>query len=481
MRIFFLLLLGALVSIGLTAQESAYRLEITIDNYEQDSLFLGYYFGDKQYLRDTAVSKEPGQFVFSGDEPLPGGMYLVVMAPDNDFFQLLVTEDEQNFSVRTSREDPVGSMTIEGSSDNQLFYNYLHFLNENRPLAEQINQQLSQAAVGSEQQAALQKQLEEINERVITNQQKIVTEHPSTLTAAIIRSNLNLDMPEFEGDEAEVQNKRWRYTQKHFFDNIDLSDPRLLRTPFLFQRVDYFVHKLQIQHPDTIAQAIDYVLGKMQPADETFRFYLVHFLNEAARSKMVGMDAVYVHLVENYYKKGLATWTDEETMKKIVDNSDVLKPLLIGKTAPNINLQKRDGSSIALHDVKAKYTVLYFWRYDCSHCKKSTPDMKTFYDKFKDKGVELMAVCVKFTDEVKGCWEYIDENEIGDWLHAVDPYNRSKYSAIYDIKSTPQLYILDENKKILSKKIGAEQLEEVMNQIMERDAAEGKEGTSSKR
>ncbi len=481
MRIFLLLLLGALVSTGLRAQKTGYQLEVSIDNYEQDSLYLGYYFGDKQYLRDTAVAQAPGQFVFAGEEALPAGMYLVVMAPNNDFFQLLVTEEEQQFAVRTNREDPVASMKVEGASDNQLFYDYLHFLNKNRPLAAQINQQLSQVAAGSEQQAALQKQLEEINQQVIGQQQEIVAEHPNTMTAAIIRANQNLDMPEFEGNEEEVQNKRWRYTQKHFFDNIDLSDPRLLRTPFLFQRVDYFVHKLQVQHPDTIARSIDYVLEKMKPAEETFRFYLVHFLNEAARSKLVGMDAVYVHLVEKYYKKGLATWTDEETMKKIVENAEVLKPLLIGKTAPNINLQKRDGSPIALHEVDAKYTVLYFWRYDCSHCKKSTPDMKAFYDKFKDKGVELMAVCVKFTDEIEGCWEYVDENETEDWLHVVDPYNRSKYSAIYDIKSTPQLYILDEDKKILSKKIGAEQLEEVMNQIMEQETAGSKSGKSSKR
>jgi hypothetical protein len=38
---------------------------------------------------------------------------------------------------------------------------------------------------------------------------------------------------------------------------------------------------------------------------------------------------------------------------------------------------------------------------------------------------------------------------------------------VYNIKSTPQLYILDRNKEILSKRIGAEQLEEVMDRIIE--------------
>lgn len=473
MRKLILLLISTLIVPMLYAQETGHRISVGIDNFEQDSLFLGYYYGDKQYLRDTAAVNDEGKFIFSGEEPLPGGMYLVVMPPKNDFFQLVINERDQEFSVQTSRENPVNDLKIEGSSDNQLFYDYLHFLNAQRPKAETIQKQLAEAPGESTEQQELQQQLENINQEVIAYQQRVLEEHPNTLTAAVIRANQNAEMPAFTGTQEEQQEKRWRYMQKHWFDNVDLSDPRLLRTPFLFDKIDAYVHKLQVQHPDTIAEAIDYILRATVEAEETFRFYLVHYLNEAARSNIVGMDAVYVHLVENYYKKGRADWSDEESLKKIIENSDALKPLLIGKTAPNIVMQKRDGSKIALHDVDAKYTVLYFWRYDCSHCKKSAPDMKAFYEKFKDKDVELFAVCAKYTDEVQGCWDYIDENEIGDWLHTVDPYNQSKFATVYNMKSTPQLYILDHNKEILSKRIGAEQLEEVMNRIMEMDAAGG--------
>jgi len=122
---------------------------------------------------------------------------------------------------------------------------------------------------------------------------------------------------------------------------------------------------------------------------------------------------------------------------------------------------------VALHDVESPYTILYFWRYDCGHCKESTPDMKAFHDKFKARGVKLFAVCTKFTDEEPECWDYIEENEIGDWLHTTDKYHRSKFSKLYNIKSTPQIYILDHKKEIISKRIGAEQLEEVMDRIIE--------------
>ena len=58
------------------------------------------------------------------------------------------------------------------------------------------------------------------------------------------------------------------------------------------------------------------MLEGMKPAPETFKYYLVHFLNEYAKSKVVGYDAMYVHLVDKYYSTGLAPWTDEEQLEK---------------------------------------------------------------------------------------------------------------------------------------------------------------------
>jgi thiol-disulfide isomerase/thioredoxin len=413
---------------------------------------------------DTAQA-DGGQFMFEGEEPLEPGVYLVVMAPDNSFFQILVTEEEQQFAFRTSKDAPSADMKLEQAPDNQLFYDYMQFLDKQKPAAEEIAKAMEGAS--EKEKERLEARRAKLDEKVKSYQETLIAKHPNTLTAAIIKANLPLEMPEFEGTEEEVQRKRWRYSQKHYFDNVDLADPRMLRTPFLFQRVDHYVNKLQVQHPDTIARAVEYVLEEMRPAEESFKYYLIHFLNEAAKSKMVGMDAAYVYLVDKYYATGQAPWTDEEQLEKIIDNAKALKPLLIGKIAPDIQLQTKEGKPRSLHEVDSEYTILYFWRYDCGHCKKSTPDMKAFYEKFKDKGVTLVSVCTKFTDEIEGCWDYIDENEIGDWMHLVDPYHRSRYMKVYNIKSTPQLYILDRNKEILSKRIGAEQLEEVMDRIIE--------------
>lgn len=467
------LLLAVLGPILLVAQSgSGYEISVQLDGFEQDELYLGYYYGNKQFLRDTVrrSKDDDGRFVFRGQEELPGGVYLVVMPPDNQYFQFLLDEGEQHFSLQANTDDVTGSIQFEGSPNNQVLYDYLRFLGEQRSVADDLRAELEAGAADARAEK-LEDRLNAINETVQTYQESIVAEREGSLVAAVIKANMPVFTPDFDGAEGEdLQIKKWRYSQNHYFDHIDLADPRMLRTPFLFERVDNYVHKMVVQHPDTIARAIEHVLEQMKPAEETLQFYLVHYLNEAAGSKIVGMDAVYVHLVNKYYKTGVAHWTDEEQLEKILENARGLEPLLIGKVAPDIQVQRRDGSKVRLHEVESPYTVLYFWRYDCGVCKKSTPHMKTFYEEFKDKGVTLFAVCAKLTDEVPECWEYIDEQGIRDWLHAVDPYNRSSFMSKYYLKSTPQVYILDENKKILSKRIGAEQLGEVMEQLMEIEA-----------
>jgi len=62
----------------------------------------------------------------------------------------------------------------------------------------------------------------------------------------------------------------------------------------------------------------------------------------------------------------------------------------------------------------------------------------------------------------------LEEKEFSDdlFFNVYDPYIRSKYKTVYDVQTTPQIFILNRNHEILMKRIGAEQLGEVMEQVM---------------
>lgn len=476
---------------SLMAQEG-YKIEITMDNYDSDTLLMGYHYGDKQYIKDTCIINSDGKFLFQGEESLDPGVYLVVMRPDNNYFQLLIDNGDQHFSAQTDAKAPTEKMQLQGSKENELFYGYMSYLAAQRPKAQGLQEKIKAASEAEKVQ--LQGELKKINESVTQYQKDLINNNKSTLAAAFVKSFVEAPMPEFKGNEKDVQMQRYRHYKAHYFDNIDLGDGRLVRSPFLFQRVDYYLNKLTPQHPDSINVSIDYLLGKMTSAEDTYKYYLVHFLNTYAGSKIVGMDAVYVHIAEKYYATGKAPWTEEEQLKKIVDNGKALKPLLIGKIAPDVKMMEIDiegtiaaeeeeneykrwksKRDVTLHETPTPYTVLFIWDPDCGHCKKSMPKMIEFYENYRDKGVEVFAVCSKIYDGIVDCAKYIKEKDgMINWINAIDPFIKSKYKTLYDIKSTPQIYILDDKKEIISKRIGAEQIAEVMDKILEMKEKEAK-------
>ncbi|MBK7407536.1 MAG: redoxin domain-containing protein [Saprospirales bacterium] len=453
---------------SLAFSQQGHEIKVKIDNFQEKELYLGYYLQDKQYLLDTTQLGADGYFTFSGDGITPGGLYLIVMPPDNQYFQLLIDDKSQRFSMHCKNpKNPTEGMEIKGSEDNKLFYDYLNYLSVKRPEAASLQEAMDNPETPEKKKADLQEKLDKLNQEVMDYQANLIKKYPTTLTAVVIKSNLPLDVPEIEGeDQRDIEVKKWQYAKQHYFDNLDLADPRMLRTPFLFQRLDHYVNKMTVQHPDSINQSLYYLLEKMKPSEETFKYYLIHFLNTYAKSQIVGFDAIYVFLADTYYASGQAPWTEEEQLTKIIENATRLEPLLIGKIAPNIKMQTQDNKEIWLHDFQSPYTVLFIWDPDCGHCKKSMPQMIEFYNNYKDKGVEVFAICTKLYDELQKCWDTIEERGMGIWFNSVDPYNRSKFRTIYDVKTTPQIYILDYKKEILSKRIGAEQLGDVMDQIL---------------
>jgi len=447
------------------AGDGGYRIEVELQNFNGDTLFLGYYFGKAQYLKDTAALSN-GKFVFEGDEALTPGVYLLVIPPDNRFIHILVNDKHQHFSAAFDLEQIVAEARFKGCPENDIYYEYLRELEKRRPQADAIRKQIREDSL-QVRAKELEKVLEVLDREVKKIQDKIAQDHPGTLTALLVKGSKEVVIPDFEGLEGDsLQQRQYEYYRDHYFDYIDWKDSRLNRTGMLHAKIDFFLQKLTYQVPDSQMVAMDYLLKKMDGNEELFQYYLVHFINEAAKSKRMGMDAVYVHLVDKYYAAGKAFWADQEQIDKLKSQADALRPTLIGQVAPNVRLNKESGETINVHDIDAEYTVLFFWDPECGHCKKAIPYIIEFYNQFKPRGVEILGICTKTGADISSCWSAVKEKGMDIWVNAADNFLRSRYKTLYDIKSTPQIFVLDKDKKIILKKLAGEDLSAVMEEVL---------------
>lgn len=469
--LFFSIVLSSLFA----SDGKGFKIKVKLDNYAEKELVLGFHYGEKQYVKDTTQLGADGYFTFEADTLLPPGIYLLVMRPNNTYIQILMPEKDQDFTVMTDVNDSVNKMKFKGSDDNEAFYDYLRFLGKYRPEADSLRAKISKSNPADSLKYT--KELEGLDKIVKKYQQDIIAKNPGSLTARITKAALEPEVPEFTGDEQDVIRKRYYWIRAHFFDNIDITDPALLRSPVLQPKVDQYITKVAPQHPDSVNIALDEIFAKLKNSPENYKYFLVYFLNLYAKSQIVGFDACYVHIAQNYYCMGLAPWAKKEDIEKICDNARRLEPILIGKTAPNITVTDRQGQPHALWDVDADYTVLFFWAPDCGHCKKAAPFMVEFAQKFKDRGVKVFAVCTSVAKTMEDkdapdCWKGVEEKGFTDdlFMNMADPFIRSRYKTLYDVQTTPQIFILNREHKILMKRIGADQIVKVMDELMKYEA-----------
>ncbi|MEL6846175.1 MAG: thioredoxin-like domain-containing protein, partial [Bacteroidota bacterium] len=301
---------------------------------------------------------------------------------------------------------------------------------------------------------------------VKTYRKGIIEKHPEMLYSKVLQALEEPKVPESPKDEnGEPIDSlfAFKYYRQHFFDNIDMADARLLRTPILANKINQYMERLTYRHPDSINLSIDRIIGLAESNDELFQYWVVHFLNKYANSKQMGMDAVYVHMVEQYYMKDRCFWTDEETVQKMTERALAISPTLVGRIAPNFSVQDQNGQFTSLHDVKADYTLLYFWDYDCGHCKKVTPKLAEAFQRYRDYNVKVFAVSIN--GDV-GQWKEklsvygLDQEGV---LNVQDHRRISRFDQMYDIRSTPRLFVLDKDKNIIAKQISVESMEKVLS------------------
>ena len=448
-----------------------YKIKIKVNGVSDTIVYLGNYYADKKYASDTIRLDKNGVGTFQGDTALKGGIYLVLFPSlGMNYFELLVDKN-QNFSLETDTANFIKNMKIKGSKQNTAFYEFHNYMAEqsekNMPLQKELKALKDKP-----------KKAEKIRNELIANE-KIVKDHwkelaekwKGTLFGAVIKAMIEPEMPEItvpeniKNQDSAKQMMQYLWQKDHYFDNIDLQDDRLLRTPFFAPKVNNFMTKLVVQMPDSIIKEGEKLIEASRGSKDNFGYLVRYMFGYKDRSKLMGMDKVFVEISEKYYLSNDpdVSWPDSTFVEKIRDRVVKEKPNLIGNIAPKLEkLETYEKEFISLHDLTNKYIIVIFWEPNCGHCKKTIPVLYKSFEQMKKDGIDVQTLAI-YTQVDRKPWEkFIEEKEIFDWKNAFDKYYFTDFRNKYDIYSTPTIYLLDKNKKIIGKRLAVEQIEQII-------------------
>jgi thiol-disulfide isomerase/thioredoxin len=459
-RVVLIILFSSISLFGMSQGKKGYEISLNINGLSDSTIYLAYHLGDKQYLKDSLKISKTGHAVFSGAESLPQGIYMTVL-PGRKYFEMLITDD-QVFSVTCNYPDFFNTLQFTGSAENSAFVDYQKSWIKMQEDAKGIETRIQANKARKDSLTILYGIRKNQEEKMKSYLHGVIDKNKGSLLALLIKAMLPVEAPaitvppNIANADSVREVRTYLYNKDHFFDNIDLNDERLLRTPILQGKLNVFFTNVVIPLPDSINKEIDRIIKKCSSNYKIFQFVAVYLFNHFRESEIMGHDAVMVKLADDIYLSGKADWTTKEWRDNLKNEVDRIRPNLIGARAHDLVMDTYTGTKATLYDINKDFIILYFWEPNCGHCQEATPKLKAFYDKVKNQGVEVFTVC---TTADRDKWEkYIKDNNL-TWINGWDPKRATNFDYYYNIQSTPTIYILDKNKVIIAKKLPVETLE----------------------
>lgn len=449
---------------GLAASAQAgYKIEFTIMGLQDTTAYLGFYYGESTFFKDTARINHQGQFMYDGKQRLPQGVYFLVL--DHTRLFDFIVGSSQHFSMITDATDYIGKMSVKGDADNTLFFESMRFnLNMNHE-AEPYLKTLRDSSISGPAKQEARENFKTISTKVNEYQDRLIRENEGTVTATLYRASKPVSIPDApKKANGNIDSTfQYRYYVAHYFDNFDLADDALIRMPRpLYQeKVGEYLDKMFVQNPDTLTRAIRGIVEKAKKNQETYKYLVWTCMVKYQNPEIMGLDAVYVDIYDLYFATGeMDFWANKQLKSNLKEQADKYRKSLIGVKGPNLIMQDANLNLQSMHAIKKKYTVLYFFSPDCGHCKKETPKLVDFYNQRKFD-LEVYAICTD-TSMVK-MKSYIKEMKT-NWITVNGPRTAvGSYHDLYDADTTPTLYVLDDKKKIIAKKLAAENLSDFLS------------------
>ena len=469
MRSFFIIVFVFILGISFAQN---HEIKIKVKGIDKGDVYLGHYYGESQYVIDTTSIDKKGIATFKGDKKLDGGMYIVLYPTKGmSYFEILIGDD-QEFTIETDTLDFFQkNIKAKGSVDNKEFF---EFKKKDREFGvKSYYLQLSYKKYSSNKDSvnAIRERLSSLTkEREAFLEKTVITSKSKTLIS-IVNLMREVKVPpeniiENIANKDSIRLAKYNYYKTHFWDYVDFTDSTILKTQIFEPKLKQYLTKIIPQRPDTIIKEGNLLIEKAKSCPLMYRYLVEYMLGYADKSKLMGMDKVFVETAKTYHLKGLATWADSSRIAKIKSSVEKIEPNLVGKQAPDLQrLESVDHKYYTLYDIKSEYTVLAFWEPHCGHCKIEIPKLYKAYERLKEKGVDVEVMAV-YTQVKREAWEkFIEEKGITDWINVYDKYQFTNFRKLYNVYATPSIYLLDKNKKIIGKKLGSAQVEKFLLNI----------------
>lgn len=250
------------------------------------------------------------------------------------------------------------------------------------------------------------------------------------------------------------------YFAESFFDYVDFEDSVYARLPFYYENVKNYATALStvgLKSPEQKA-VLDSLFAKVPETSQLHQPTLV-----AVTFGMMGRNN---EVFMKYSKAYMDKYTGDYPMldKFMKEQYAKLKGAAgVGEAAANITGATPEGKTLSLTDLRGKYVLIDFWASWCGPCRRENPNVVRLYNKYKDKGFDILGVSL---DTNKDKWVDAIKKDKLTWHHVSDLKGwSSQLSKPYGVRGIPYTVLVDKEGNIVAKRLRGATLEAKLREI----------------
>ena len=457
---FLLLVLMALPTQA--RKKPTYEITLKINGGRDSVMYMGYYYAKGNSVVDTAFIDKTGRFVFtSTTDTLPPGLYFFAN-PKGTYVEFVVYREKPFFTFETEQKDWTTNMKVKGSAQNEFFFDF-HRADD----VFDVNLAENQLRIDSAEFVTYRRQQMLKRDSMIVN---YIKGNDDMFLSKIMTTTMDKEPPlvDEKGDTMTIDKRRLYYLD-HYFDNIPLEDNAIIRTPkkVFYERVmTFFDSYLKYAPPQTVINYLDPVLDRAKAAPDVFSYLVMAMMQKYLQSSVAVYDEVYVHIAKKYYDSEDNFWSSPSNIEKEMQRVNKWDRLLVGREAPELILYDTLRVPHSLHAMPNKWKLLIFWSPGCGHCQHIIPKVYEVFEQYREQyDIGAFTILSEPDDKTRKEWrEFMAKHGMNSpaWLSLDGGEANVDWHAVYDIQSTPQIYLIDENNIIQAKKLGENSIEGVL-------------------